>query len=81
LDTRSSWTLAGIVSAAIVQECGRNDFVLFTNVAKYTDWIESEVNKTYSNNNFDSVFDAFDEGDGNLNSRIVNADCKYQLTG
>lgn len=81
LDAKSSWTIAGIVSAALVQECGKNDFVLFTNVAKFTDWIETEVKNTYSQNNFESAFDAFDEGDEDVNSRIVNADCKYQLSG
>jgi secreted trypsin-like serine protease len=79
MDSDSSWTLVGIVSAALIQECGRNDFVLFTNVAKFSDWIEEEVNKTYSNNNFHLAFDAFDQE--NENSRNLNTNCKYQSTG
>lgn len=75
----SKWTIAGIVSAAIDQECGQNDFVLFTNIAKFTPWIEAEVKKTYSNNEFDAAFNALDEED--VNSRVQNVDCKYQLSG
>lgn len=71
----SKWSIAGIVSAALIQECGQNDFVLFTNVAKFTPWIEMEVNQ----NEFDSAFNALDEED--INSRVQNVDCKYQMSG
>lgn len=77
----SKWTLAGIVSAALIQECGQNDYVLFTNIAKFTPWIVAEVNKTYSNNEFEEAFNALDEDDGNVNSHVQNVDCKYQLSG
>lgn len=75
----SKWTLAGVVSAALIQECGQNDFVLFTNVAKFTPWIITEVNKTYSSNEFSAAFNALDGEEDT--SRVQNVDCKYQLSG
>ena len=72
--------MAGIVSAALVQECDLNDFVLFTNIAKFTPWIEAEVNKSRSNK-IDEAFDALDQEEVEDNSRLLSVDCKYQLSG
>lgn len=69
------------MSAAIVQECGQNDFVLFTNVEKFLGWIENEVNKTYNKNDFNDAFNAFDEEEVNQYSGVISTDCKYQLIG
>jgi hypothetical protein len=63
-----------------VQECGQSDFVLFTNIAKYVNWIETEVNSTENNNNFEAIFNEFDEGEGGSSS-VIDAQCKYQTSG
>lgn len=73
----------GIVSSATVQECGSNDFVLFTNVVKFTDWIQSEISKTNDNDELESVFNEFDEKPNDLENpierkNVVATECKYQ---
>jgi hypothetical protein len=65
------------VSAATVQKCGENDFVLFTNVAKYTDWIQSEINATNDNVDFESIFNALDEI--LTKDDTLDAECRYEF--
>ncbi|KAJ6628670.1 Plasma kallikrein [Pseudolycoriella hygida] len=83
IDVRSSWKILGIVSSTTVQECGSNDFVLFTNVAKYTDWILSEMIKSNDKDELESIFNEFDENPNELESpverkTVVDTECKYQ---
>jgi secreted trypsin-like serine protease len=47
-NTGRSWTINGIVSSAISEECVENQFVLFTNVPKFVDWIKGKM-KEFSN--------------------------------
>lgn len=42
----NGWTINGIVSSAISEECVENQFVLFTNVPKFIDWIEMKMKET-----------------------------------
>lgn len=80
----NSFQIAGLVSAAVIQECGTNDFVLFTDVAKYSDWVRNEVSVTQNTNSFDSVFNSFDEDGGDaqsFSSNIVNAQCTFRNAG
>lgn len=76
--------MLGIVSSATVQECGSNDFVLFTNVVKFTDWIESEMTKTNKLDELQTVFNELDEiPDDLLNpvverKNVVDTECKYR---
>ncbi|CAH1715072.1 unnamed protein product [Chironomus riparius] len=79
-----SFQITGIVSAAVIQECGTNDFVLFTDVAKFSNWVKTEISVTENANSFDSVFNSFDDGDGSaqsLNSNLVNAQCTFRNAG
>lgn len=83
IDVRSTWTVLGVVSSATVQECGSNDFVLFTNVVKFTDWIKSEISKTNDNDELESVFNEFDENPNDFENpierkNVVDTECKYQ---
>lgn len=83
VDEKPSWKILGVVSSATVQECGSNDFVLFTNVAKFTNWIHSEIIKTNDNDELESVFNEFD---GNLDelenpiqkNNTIDTECKYR---
>lgn len=68
----------------MIQECGTNDFVLFTDVAKYSDWVRNEVSVTQNTNSFDSVFNSFDEDGGDaqsFSSNLVNAQCTFRNAG
>jgi len=79
-----TFQIAGLVSAALIQECGTNDFVLFTDVAKFADWVKKEISITENTNSFDSVFNSFDDGDVDaqgLNSNLVNAQCTFKDSG
>ncbi|XP_070510027.1 uncharacterized protein [Chironomus tepperi] len=79
-----SLQIAGIVSAAIDKDCGTNDYVIFTNVAKFSDWITKEMSVTQNANSFDSVFNCFDGDCGtadSLDSNLVNAQCTFRNAG
>lgn len=83
INTRSKWEVLGVVSSATVQECGSNDFVLFTNVVKFTDWAQREISNTNDQDELESVFNEFDENPNELGNpivkrNIVDTDCKYQ---
>lgn len=83
IDVRSSWKVLGLVSSTTVQECGSNDFVLFTNVVKFTDWIQSEIIKTNDDDELETVFNEFDEDINDLQNPIerknfIDTECKYQ---
>jgi hypothetical protein len=83
IDVKSSYKVLGLVSAATVQECGSNDFVLFTNVVKFTNWIQHEIRNTNDDDVLESVFNEFDENPNELDNPIerrsvVDAPCKYQ---
>lgn len=84
IDVRSSWKILGIVSSATVQECGSNDFVLFTSVPKFTDWIQSEISAN-DNEELEYVFNDVDETPNELQSpnerKKVVTECKYQDIG
>lgn len=41
--TKNSYTIIGIVSSSIHNECHENQFVLFSNVPKYVTWIKNEI--------------------------------------
>lgn len=73
----------GLVSSATVQECGSNDFVLFTNVVKFTDWVQSEISNTNDQDGLESVFNEFDGNPNELDNpvrkrNVVYTDCRYQ---
>ncbi|KAG5677124.1 hypothetical protein PVAND_006906 [Polypedilum vanderplanki] len=80
----NNWRIAGMVSSALDQDCAHNKFVLFTNVAKFTDWIENEISSTENSNSFDSIFNEFDEEQEqplNENVNLVDVDCKFENVG
>lgn len=83
INVRSSWKVLGLVSSATVQECGSNEFVLFTNVVKFNDWIQSVITKTNDNDELESVFNEFDENPNDLENpierkNVIDTECKYQ---
>lgn len=83
IDEKSTWKVLGLVSSATVQECGSNDFVLFTNVVKFTNWIQSEVTKSTNNDELETVFNELDENPTDLQSpidrkNVVDTECKYR---
>lgn len=83
IDVKPTWKILGIVSSTTVQECGSNDFVLFTNVVKFTDWIRSEIIKTNDNDELETVFNEFDENPNELESpierkNVIGTECRYQ---
>lgn len=83
--SEGEWRIAGLVSSALDQDCAVNKFVLFTNVAKFTEWIDREIKTTDSNNSFDSIFNEFDEEEQQQpqesNENLVNVDCKFESVG
>lgn len=46
IEKADQWTINGIVSTAPVRECHENDFVLFTKVSSFIDWIKETVDSS-----------------------------------
>ncbi|XP_037031319.1 uncharacterized protein LOC119070897 [Bradysia coprophila] len=83
VDEKSVWKILGVVSSATVQECGSNDFVLFTNVVKFTDWIRSEMIKSNDKDELETVFNEFDENSADFQNpierrNVVDTECKFR---
>lgn len=57
--------------------------MLFTNVVKFTDWIQRQISVTNDNDELESVFNEFDEDPNALDNpierkNVVDTECKYQ---
>lgn len=83
IDEKSMWRIVGIVSSATVQECGNNDFVLFTNVVKFTDWIRNEISRSSDKDELETVFNELDENPADFQNpiqrrNVVDTECKFR---
>lgn len=75
------------MSSAIVENCADSEFVLFTDVAKFNNWIKREIQDTQQSNTFASVFDSFDQNPHVISLKEtaheneIFADCLFEPTG
>jgi hypothetical protein len=81
----SDWRIGGLVSAAFEQDCATNKYVLFTNVAKFVDWIQYEMTHTEdsrsdTSSKHNSFLDLDDEEAPGLRDKYQHADCTFELT-
>jgi secreted trypsin-like serine protease len=51
LEINSNWTLVGLVSAGLIkdEDCDLSDYVLYTDVSKFYDWIYQIMIETFLN--------------------------------